>query len=132
MNKQTVDINVPDGYEIAEGDQPRLPRSGDYFLSMVDLQSGCAQVDFHNTYCIILKKKLPEYELISVTMQGQVYQGNGKGLLVPSRQYVEKNALRHALELFEAAASYNNLQDPNYLALKAIIDDIDREQLDEN
>ena len=60
MNKQTIEINVPEGYEIAEGEQPRSPNVGEHFLS-VDGWVQTAINKFKNNAKIILKKKEPDY-----------------------------------------------------------------------
>ena len=58
--KQTIEIEVPDGYEVAEGEQPRLPIKGDWYLG-AGIEAIPVDQDYEECHFVILKKKAPEY-----------------------------------------------------------------------
>ena len=86
--KVQLDIEIPEGYEVAEGEQPRLPVQHDHYMSMGGDSVGLAGYGFDFAKCIILKKIEPEYDIYIET------RGGGEGV---QYKYVSINALEHAL-----------------------------------
>ena len=84
-----IELDLPDieGYELAEGKQPRMAKAGDYFTDL--LGEKMTFKDPHSGYTvekyIILKKKAPKYLVID----GAAFE----------KKYVEIKALEDALEL---------------------------------
>lgn len=115
MSKQTIEINVPEGYEVAEGDQPRLPKKGDFFLSEPSEAKEC-HVDFDYSNYIILKKIAPKY------WKGERYDPIFNNKI---SDVVEIRALSDAVKLYEEA--YVNLGDipktPIYESLKELLNE---------
>lgn len=58
--KQTIEINVPEGYEVAEGVQPRAGEQGEY-IWLTTWSTPCKATGKQFGKHIILKKKAPEY-----------------------------------------------------------------------
>lgn len=94
MAKQTIEINVPEGYEVAEGDQPRRPKAGEYFLSELTEVKEC-HIDFEFSIHIILKKKKPKYATLGFGGGGILNDGN----VDCAKKYVEIQALEDALTI---------------------------------
>ena len=112
--KQTIEIEVPEGYEVSEGEQPRLPKEGEYYLHNYKANEAGRT---HTWPVIILKKKAPEY------FKGKYYEK-----LTDEFCYdvVEIKALEDALELV-AVDDYSWAEDSEiygetYKALKALIE----------
>lgn len=64
MNTLTIDINVPEGFKNAGGDQPRRPKAGEYYLND-DLEAVKAE-RAHKCNRIILAKLWPEYDVLKL------------------------------------------------------------------
>lgn len=94
--KVELDLQIPEGYEVAEGKQPRIPKNKEYFI---DLHGGDVyhQCRHDNTYdpFIILKKKAPEYK-IEVLNYGE-----------RDITFVSVSALKHALDILGTYALTN-------------------------
>lgn len=100
--REQITINVPEGYEVAEGEQPRLPKKGEFFI---DFGNTAAEAVSTHTLCIVLKKKAPKYHVIKMEAGGD---------------YVEIKALEDALSMILAIDQTDeNLQ--KYEALKELI-----------
>ena len=101
--KQTIEINVPEGFEVAEGEQPRQSIEGDYYwLTTWKEPFYCPTSGYAAGKHIILKKKAPEYERIEKRRLGE---HDNKSWTVayasesPFGEYVEIKALEDCLEL---------------------------------
>lgn len=113
--KQTIEIEVPEGYEVSEGEQPRLPKEGEYYLHNYKANEAGRT---HTWPVIILKKKAPEY------FKGKYYEK-----LTDEFCYdvVEIKALEDCLELIDAyMASFKVIGHESdratYKALKALVE----------
>lgn len=95
--KQTIELTIPDGYEVAEGEQPRLPKKGDCYLHY-DGKAVEVLHDFQSNRHIILKKKAPEYK----TSKNSCLQ------TAESLQWVEIKALEDAVRIIKHRASNLN------------------------
>lgn len=87
--KQTVELTIPDGYVVAEGEQPRIPKKGEFYLTT----NGEAKECFRNEFMgrnIVLKKKEPKYRVEDVVVAGSNQ---------PSCKMVEIKALEDAVRL---------------------------------
>lgn len=110
--KQTIEIEVPEGYEVAEGEQPRLPEKGEYFI---DFGNTVAEAIDTHTPCIVLKKKAPKYRVDDV-----VVLGNG----LPPCKMVEIKALEDLIDLFEKQRGFGQISNDEwqrYEALKELL-----------
>lgn len=116
MNKVTVELSIPDGYEIAEGEQPRIPVSGDIFLD--DMKPEKANWDFEQSYYIILKKKAPKYRVINDL--AHIVNADLEEI-----RYVEIKALKDALGLLRSetdASLFVYSKKETYEALKELVE----------
>lgn len=116
--KQTIEIEVPEGYEVDAGEQPRKPENGDMFMGIDGeaYEYKTARPD-DDRRLIILKNKAPEY------FKGKYYEK-----LTDEFCYdvVEIKALEDALELV-AVDDYSWAEDSEiygetYKALKALVE----------
>jgi hypothetical protein len=82
--KITLDLPEIEGYELAEGKQPRIPKKGECICAMDGVVMD-TYVDTMVDKFIILKKKGPKYAVID----GAAFE----------KKYVEIKALEDALEL---------------------------------
>jgi hypothetical protein len=87
-----IELDLPEieGFELAEGKQPRMAKAGDYFTDL--LGEKMTFKDPHSGYTvekyIILKKKAPKYKVLdSVAFDGV---------------YVEIKALEDAIEIIDS------------------------------
>lgn len=114
--KQTIELNVPNGYEVAEGEQPRSPIKGEYrWLLSWDKPVFIKNDWLHSDYdkYIILKKKAPKYE--ARTLHAEI----GKPV-----HYVEKKALEDAIALLRSETATDRFKydkKETYEALEELI-----------
>lgn len=59
--KVELDLEIPEGYEIAEG-KARAPKKDEWFMDLASDRAHLASVNFTRANYIILKKKEPEYK----------------------------------------------------------------------
>jgi hypothetical protein len=93
MNKHTIELNIPEGYEPDDGEQPRIPKVGDflmdeYFDILEQVSEPLSSKRFNKA--IILRKKNPVYQLLDLREDGCA------GL-----KYVEIKALEDAMKILE-------------------------------
>lgn len=101
MNKQTIEINVPEGFDIAEGEQPRVPVEGDWYWEIDMDETREARSDLHEDRYIILRKIPYEYQAINkrlISSNGECFTIDYISEAKPGR-YVEVKALEDALSL---------------------------------
>ena len=103
-----VKLNLPEieGYEAADGEQPRFPRVGDFCITMngtspTEVKEACSYVSKR----IILKKKAPVYDVIEIPMSREAYC-----------KYVEIKALEDAISIIDRMESNPNesVEDLNF------------------
>lgn len=93
MNKQTVELNIPEGYEIKEK-EPRAPKEGEYYFNMRrNKASECTHTwaDVSGV-AIILRKKKPVYTVIDHSFSIPAYDAG---------RFVEIKALEDAMKILE-------------------------------
>ena len=108
-----IELNLPDieGYEPAEGAQPRYPKTGDSFL-VVDgsTEVQLATFNYESLKAIILKKKEPKYH----TQISSIYH---KGTL----KMVELKALEDAIAIIDSHYNWSADLRAATLELKELI-----------
>lgn len=92
MNKHTVEINVPEGYEVAES-KPRAPKKGEMFMDLDSKMAHECDHDFNHTNYVILRKKKPAY----FSQVNQVNTEEGWKM----KTMVEVKALEDAMKIIE-------------------------------
>ena len=99
MTQITLDIEIPEGYELAEGRQPRIPLKDDWYtLVGANKAMLCNHNNFNlNAMTIILKKKEPEYKVIGIRMNAFDVPQICSDKSAP--KYVEIKALEQALNM---------------------------------
>ncbi len=117
-----VKLSLPDieGFEIADGEQPRLAKSGDYYMGMnnhavsfKDPRSGYTVDKF-----IILKEKAPDYRLIQIRSDGQ-WAGFADSMF--KDKFVEIKVLEDALSMVdENLIEVGGREDAMFQALKKL------------
>lgn len=110
--KQTIEIEVPEGYEVSEGEQPRLPKEGEYYLHNYKANEAGRT---HTWPVIILKKKAPKY-----------WKGERYDPFTNYKMYdvVEIKALEDLIDLFEKQRSFGQIMSEEwqrYEALKELV-----------
>lgn len=105
MNKQTIEINVPDGFEV-DG-EPREPKAGEWYMQVNSKRACLANKDLGCGLAIILRKKKPVYACI---------HDNYTDL-----DYVEIKALKDALELIDDLKT-DSQDEPLIKALKEMME----------
>ena len=67
MKTVSIDIQIPDGYEVAEG-LPRTPKEGEYYYNMRKERVSQCTGSWHSPsgVAFILCKSAPEYKTITV------------------------------------------------------------------
>lgn len=113
--KQTIEIEVPEGYEVSEGEQPRLPKEGEYYLHNYKANEAGRT---HTWPVIILKKKAPKY------WKGERYDAHTNYKMY---DVVEIKALEDALELIDSYMASiktigNESDKATYKALKTLME----------
>ena len=80
-----INITTPDieGFEVDSGAQPRKPVKGEWYVEVGHSWAQEAHIDFESIHAIILRKKVPVYDV----MDG--YKG----------RYVEIKALKDAMRI---------------------------------
>lgn len=63
MNKQTIELTIPEGFEVAEGEQPRVAKIGELYLAYDCMGITKAKRSHGCAKSIILKKKEPVYKV---------------------------------------------------------------------
>jgi hypothetical protein len=92
-----IELDLPEieGYELADGKQPRPAIHGDHYINMETLKSSTWGGDLSSLdSAIILKKKAPKYQVITAVSFLQK-----SGHIDLSAEYVEIKALEDALKL---------------------------------
>jgi hypothetical protein len=110
--KITLDLPEIEGYELAEGKQPRMAKAGDYFTDL--LGEKMTFKDPHSGYTvekyIILKKKAPKYAIL----KGAAFE----------KEYVEKKVVRDLMVIVEqinSGAEFDLTGFANYLEIKELL-----------
>ena len=101
--KITLDLPDIEGFEIAEGKQPRHVKVGEYCLSMETLEAkqwNGACTSFDNA--IVLKKKAPKYQVVKFDM------------LNKDKSYVEIKALEDAMSLLNSRGLTTSMPSDQY------------------
>lgn len=117
MNKQTIELIIPEGYEVADGEQPRLPVAGDYLLG-VSGEAIPVDADYESCRYIILRKKAPKYERIELELSADFHPDCNRG---QEGSYVEIQALKDALPLIPPCG-LDSEERAVYKALKALVE----------
>lgn len=60
-NKHTIELEIPEGYEPDEGEQPRMADYGDWYLAGGKASQWQSKVSQSSIKVIILRKKAPKY-----------------------------------------------------------------------
>lgn len=108
MNKQTIELTIPEGYEVAEGEQPREVELGDFYLG----EDGFAiKAEIACPVAIILRKKAPKY------WRGELFNGDNYKVC----DVVEIQALKDALPLIPPC-ELDSEERATYEALKALVE----------
>jgi hypothetical protein len=97
--KVTLDLPEIEGFELAEGKQPRPVKFGEYSINMETLEAtqwNGACTSFDNA--IVLKKKAPKYETRFIDKNNCLWIGDDQGIR-EGKTYVEIKALEDALKL---------------------------------
>lgn len=117
MSKVDMIVTIPDGYEIAEGEQPRKPKRGDLFLNL-DKKVILASVT-HSSHYIILKKKKPEYHMILVDPDALKFKWGNPGITSHRnrKKFVDAKAIQDLLGIVDELMS-RNLIAPDVIALE--------------
>ena len=100
-----IELDLPDieGFEIAEGKQPRPVKVGEYYLGMETLEAkqwNGACTSFDNA--IVLKKKAPKYKTTTVDTGRELFK------------YVEIKALEDAMSLLNSRGLTTSMPSDQY------------------
>lgn len=93
MKKQSITINIPEGFTVSGGQQPRCPVEGDFYLGPSG-EVKEAHIEFTHDKFIILEKEMLEYHTSSHKVLSP-YSYNGYKEI----EMVELQALEDALGL---------------------------------
>jgi hypothetical protein len=111
MNKHTIELSIPEGYEVKEK-EPRAPKEGEWFMDLGSKFVHKCERDLNHTDYIILRKKKPVYKTTVVDTGRELFK------------YVEIKALEDALEIIDAMNEAPSLEAgdcDNYKALKELV-----------
>jgi hypothetical protein len=109
-----IELDLPEieGYELAEGKQPRPVNFGEYSINMETLEAtqwNGAYTSFDNA--IVLKKKAPKYKTTTVDTGRELFQ------------YVEIKALREAIAIIDSHYNWSADLRAATLELKKVLGD---------
>lgn len=105
--KQTIEIEVPEGYEVAEGVQPRIAMPDEYIL--VDGRAIEPTITTSKRY-IVLKKKAPKYKTSK----------NSSLQTAESLEWVEIKALQDALRIINEHTNKYDFSESERETVKAL------------
>ena len=108
MKKQSITINIPEGFTVSGGQQPRCPVEGDYFLCAGNVKE--AHVEFTQDKFIILEKEAIKYYTCDHKVLSP-YSYNGYKEI----EMVELEALKDALGLLVVQGSLWSSKHQNIL-----------------
>jgi hypothetical protein len=118
-----IELDLPEieGFELAEGKQPRPVKVGEYSINMETLgatQWNGACTSFDNA--IVLKKKAPKYETRFIDKNNCLWIGDDQGIR-EGKTYVEIKALREAIAIIDSHYNWSADLRSATLELKSLI-----------